>query len=133
MQYWFLRSPYKHHSWASVVFSGEYLLFGVRSKTSLKAIKQMAVGDIVVFYSSANEKKIFGLMEVVSESFQDPSSDKQCYQAIKLKPIRSFLKPLLLSTLKDELKEHLIFRQPRICVVRLELEIFNFILSRAER
>ena len=100
MNYWIVKSPFKHHPWSEILFSGKFHLFGIRNFQSRNNIRDMKARDKALFYSSSNGRKIFGILEVAKEPYQDPSTSDGRWLACDFKPVFTFPKPLLTNELK---------------------------------
>lgn len=131
VQYWIVKSPFKHHSWSEILFTGKFQLFGIRNFQSRNNIREMRVGDKALFFSSSNDRKMFGVMEVSSEPFQDPSTSDNRWLACDFKPIESFHNPIPLKKLREfsELVNSSFFKQPRVSVVKISERVFMKIID----
>lgn len=128
MSYWFVKSPFKHHSWAEILLKNKFQLFGIRNYQARNNIQKMQNGDRALFYSSSNGKKVFGIMKVISETYQDPSTSNSKWLSVDFEPIKS-LNGIPLKIIKKEFPNHKITKQPRLSVVELSEEEYNFLLE----
>jgi len=125
MSYWFVKSPFKHHSWEEILLKGKFQLFGIRNFQARNNIIKMEIGEKALFYSSSNGRKIFGIMEVFSKPYSDPSTKSERWFAIDFKPIKTFPKPIVLEKIKELFPEHKIITQARVSVVVVSVTEFR--------
>ena len=134
MSYWFVKSPFKHHSWEEILLKGKFQLFGVRNYQANNNIAKMEIGEKAFFYSSSNGKKVFGIMEVSTKAYPDPSTKSEKWFAIDFKPIKTFANPISLDKIRKLFPEHKIVKQARVSVVELsEAEFGNIGESKVKK
>lgn len=119
MNCWFVKSPFKNRGWGDAVLQNRFTLFGIRNHQAKNNIAKMQIGDIAIYYSSAKNKSAFGLMEVVSKPYNDPSSNDDKWLSIDFKPIKTFNAPATLEQLKDIFDEESFIDQPRLSVSQI--------------
>ncbi len=74
MNHWLLKSEPDEYSWQDLIKDGRTYWYGVRSYAARNHLKAMKVGDLGFFYHSNIGKEIVGVMEVIKEYYQDPTS-----------------------------------------------------------
>jgi predicted RNA-binding protein with PUA-like domain len=76
MSYWLVKSEPDSWSWDQQVKAGKKgePWTGVRNHTARQNLKNMKKGDLAFFYHSNVGKEIVGIVEVVRESYPDPSA-----------------------------------------------------------
>ena len=119
MSYWFVKSPFKHHSWEEILLKGKFQFFGIRNYQARNNIRKMEIGEKVLFYSSSNGRKVFGIMEVSTKAYSDPSTKSEKWFAIDFKPIKTFAKPITLDKIRKQYPNHKIIKQARVSVVEV--------------
>ena len=126
MNYWIVKSPFKHHPWSEILFTDKFHLFGIRNYQARNNIREMKPGEKALFYSSSNGRKIFGIMEVTRGSYQDPSTSDNRWLSCDFKPMETFANPLSLKKLRDfpGFKDSPFFKQPRVSVVKIDVDMF---------
>jgi predicted RNA-binding protein with PUA-like domain len=77
---------------------------GVRNFTARGHLKDMKKGDRAFFYHTGDEKQIVGIVEVIRESYLDPTDEKKVFVAVDVKAIEPFPKPVTLADIKQEPK-----------------------------
>ncbi len=129
LKYWFVRSPYKNRTWQDVLMQGVFKLYGIRSHAAKNNIAQMQKGDKVLWYSSSQGKKVFGVMEVSSKPYTDTTSSNG-WLSIDFKPLKTFSNALTLVELNKMFTETPNFlKQKRIAVTQLTKTEFEIIVS----
>lgn len=116
-QYWLMKSEPSCYSIDDLRKHGRGMWDGVRNYTARNYMRQMHMGDVVLFYhSSADVIGVVGLAEVVREVYPDPTqfdpkADHYDPKATKEKPrwdvvdvafIEKFKEPVTLSTIKND-------------------------------
>jgi predicted RNA-binding protein with PUA-like domain len=76
MNYWLVKSEPESWSWDQHVKKGPKgeAWTGVRNHTARQNLERMKTGDLAFFYHSNVGKEIVGIVEVVRESYPDPSA-----------------------------------------------------------
>jgi predicted RNA-binding protein with PUA-like domain len=132
MNYWLVKSEPESYSWDDLQSKGEDIWDGIRNYQARNYLKEMRVGDQVLFYHSGKTKEIVGLAKVSMESFPDPSDKEQKgWIAVKLIPSKLLPKPLKLEQIKsdDLLSGMLLLKQSRLSVMPLEKPQFEHIVK----
>ncbi len=75
MNYWLVKSEPEAYSWDDLVKKGVDRWDGVRNYQARNNLKEMKVGDQVLFYHSVKEKSVVGIAEVVKAHYPDPTTD----------------------------------------------------------
>ncbi|MEN2282380.1 EVE domain-containing protein [Algoriphagus sp. SE2] len=131
MNYWLVKSEPGSYSWEDFQKIGEDVWDGVRNYQARNFLRDMKLGDLVLFYHSGKEKAIVGIAEVSEENFPDPLNKD--WLAVKLKVNRSLKNPVSLQEIKSEdaLSGMLMLRQSRLSVMPVEKSEFDLILKMA--
>lgn len=132
MNYWLVKSEPESYSWEDLQSKGEDIWDGIRNYQARNYLKEMKVGDQVLFYHSGKTKEIVGLAKVSMEAFPDPNDKEQKgWMAVKLVPSKSFPKPLQLEQIKsdDLLNGMVLLKQSRLSVMPLEKPQFEHIIK----
>jgi len=118
MHYWLVKSEPKCWSWADHVRVGVEPWTGVRNHQAAKYLKEMAVGDRAVLYHSVNEKAVVGVVEVVRESYLDPTDESARFVAVDFKAVVALNSPVTLASIKANpaLESMPLLRQSRLSV-----------------
>lgn len=131
MNYWLVKSEPSEYSYDNLVRDGSTYWDGVRNYAARKNLKNMEVGDKVLFYHSVNEKAVVGISKVVKEFYQDPTTEDERWVAVDLAADKKLDKPVTLSQIKADpsLSEIALVRQSRLSVMPLSPEAFQRIID----
>lgn len=129
MNYWMVKTEPSSYSWEDFQAKGEDIWDGVRNYQARNFLKEMHLGDPVLFYHSGKDKAVVGIAEVSEEAFSDPKDAD--WVAVKLKVKKHLKKPVTLQSIKaeDSLSEMLMLRQSRLSVMSVTKEEFELILK----
>jgi predicted RNA-binding protein with PUA-like domain len=129
MNYWMVKSEPESYSWEDFLKKGEDVWDGVRNFQARNYLRQMQVGDAVLFYHSGKAKAIVGVAEVSQEEFPDPKD--QAWIAVKLRAKQPLKNPVTLAEIKaeDRLSELPMLRQSRLSVLPVAKDEFELLLK----
>lgn len=122
MAHWLIKSEPNTWSWDDHVRDGTAEWDGVRNHQAANNLKAMRVGDTAFFYHSVNEKQIVGIVEVVKESYPDPSDEKGRFVMVDFKAVKPMKRPVTLAEIKAEprLEGLALIRHSRLSVMPVE-------------
>jgi predicted RNA-binding protein with PUA-like domain len=100
MNYWLLKSEPDEYSWDNLVKDKRFYWYGVRNFRARNNLQAMKVGDLGFFYHSNIGKEIVGVMEVVKEAYQDPTSEDPRWVVVDVVPKFALAKPVTLAEIK---------------------------------
>lgn len=131
MKYWLVKSEPDVYSWDQLVADGSTFWDGVRNYAARNNLRDMKVGDKLLYYHSGDEKQIVGLAEVIKEAYQDPTTEEDAWVCVDVKPVKKYAKPLTLKTIKqtESLKDIALIKLMRLSVVPILPEEFKIIES----
>lgn len=131
MNKWLVKSEPGCWSWADHVKAGTAEWDGVRNHQAAKYMKEMANGDLAFFYHSVNEKKVVGVLEVVKESYIDPTDEKGKFVCVDFKAIADVQNPVSLADIKTnpKLENMILLRQSRLSVMPVADDEWDEILT----
>ncbi len=131
MKYWLVKSEPDVYSWDQLVADGSTFWDGVRNYAARNNLRDMKVGDKLLYYHSGDEKQIVGLAEVSKEAYQDPTTEEDAWVCVDVKPVKKYAKPLTLKTIKqtESLKDIALIKLMRLSVVPILPEEFKIIES----
>jgi len=131
MKYWLVKSEPFKYSWEKFNEDGRTFWDGVRNYQARNNLKEMKVGDLVLFYHSNEGKNVVGIAKVVKEFYQDPTTTDANWVVVDLSPVESLKNPVSLEQIKAEesLKDISLVRQGRLSVMPLKAEEFDKILE----
>jgi predicted RNA-binding protein with PUA-like domain len=102
MKYWMVKSEPFKYSWDQFVKDGHAVWDGVRNYGARNNLRDMAVGDRVLWYHSNEGLAIVGIAEVVTTAYQDPTTEDPNWVVVDLKPLKAIPNPVTLATLKAD-------------------------------
>ena len=133
MNHWLVKSEPHKYSWEKFNQDGRTFWDGVRNYQARNNLRDMKVGDLVLFYHSNEGKEVVGIAKVAKEAYQDPTTTDPNWVVVDLVPVESLKNPVTLETIKADpkLKDIHLVRQGRLSVMSLKREEFDRILDLA--
>ena len=131
MNYWLVKSEPFKYSWEKFEKDKLTTWDGVRNYQARNNLREMQLGDQVLFYHSNEGKEIVGVAEVARESYQDPTADDTNWLVVDLKPVKKLKKTVTLEQIKsnDLLSNIGLIRQGRLSVMKVEKMEFDTIIK----
>lgn len=102
---------------------------GVRNYQAANNLKAMKKGDLCFFYHSNIGKEIVGIVEVIKESFIDPTDKDKKFVAVQLKfkkKLKNFVKLEIIKQNK-ELSQLPLIKQSRLSVMPIDSKSWKLI------
>jgi predicted RNA-binding protein with PUA-like domain len=132
-QFWLVKQEPTAYSWDQFVADGKTDWTGVRNFQARNNLRDMKLGDGVLFYHSVNGKAVVGVARVTKEAFADPTAADGDWSAVEIKPERAVNPPVTLDQIKAEpkLEGVPLLKQSRLSVMPLTQEEFHGILKLA--
>ncbi|MEM8752842.1 MAG: EVE domain-containing protein [Pseudomonadota bacterium] len=120
MAYWLFKSEPNTWSWEDQVAKGDEgePWDGIRNYQARNNMREMEIGDLGFFYHSIDEKRVVGVVEVISGIHPDPKTDDPRWECVDIKAIGPFPTPVTLQMCKDEprLKDMVLVNNTRLSV-----------------
>jgi predicted RNA-binding protein with PUA-like domain len=120
MAYWLMKTEPEEFSWDDQVKRGAKgePWSGVRNFTARRHLKTMKKGDQAFFYHTGDEKEVVGIVEVIRESYADPTDDKGIFVMVDVKAVKPLPKPVTLAAVKaaPRLKDMALVKYSRLSV-----------------
>jgi len=134
MKYWLIKSEPDVYSWMQLVKDGIAIWDGVRNYQARNYMKEMTVGDKVLFYHSNKDRAVVGKAVVARTAYPDPTIKDDRWVAVDIKPEKKLKKAITLIEIKEDefLKDILLIKQSRLSVMPLKHEEFQRICILAE-
>ncbi len=132
MKYWLVKQEPEKYSFDDLLSDGKTIWDGVRNYQARNNLREMRVGDRMLFYHSVSEKAVVGLAQVSKESFPDPNDEK--WIAVEITPIEKFEKTVTLDEIKaaKHLENIALIKQSRLSVMPLTKAEYETILQMAK-
>lgn len=131
MNYFLAKTDPDTYSMTDLKKDKETVWDGVHNFQAINVIKSWKVGDRVLVYHSQTDKKIVGLMEVVSEAFKDPHDKRGISWAAKVRFITEFApeKQVSLAEIKETgtFKDFLLIRNGRLSTMSCPPEFIDWL------
>jgi predicted RNA-binding protein with PUA-like domain len=133
MNYWLIKSEPDKYSWEKLNQDGRTMWDGVRNFTARNNLRTMKVGDLAFFYHSNDGKEIVGIVKVVKEFYQDPTTGDPNWVVVDFAPIEPLKKSVTLEMIKADaaLTDMQLVKQGRLSVSAVKREEFDHILGMA--
>lgn len=133
MNYWMVKQEPDSYSWDDFVTDGKTDWTGVRNYQARNNLRDMKLGDKVLFYHSNIGKEVVGIAKVTKAAFPDPTADDDKWVAVELSPVKPLKKPVGLGQMKENLalSELKLIRQSQLSVMPVTKDEFEEILSMA--
>lgn len=130
-QYWLVKSEPFKYSWDDFVAEGQTMWNGVRNYAARNNLRNMGVGDQVLFYHSNEGLCVVGIAEVVTTAYQDPTTEDTNWVVVDLKPVKKLKKPVTLKDIKaePELADISLIRLARLSVHAITAPEFKHIVK----
>jgi len=131
MNYWLVKQEPEKYSFDDLIRDGATDWTGVRNFQARNNLREMRVGDPVLFYHSVSEKAVVGAAVISREAFQDSTDETGKWIAVEIKSLSKFENPITLDKIKREkkLENIALIKQSRLSVLPLMREEFETIVS----
>ena len=130
-QYWLVKSEPFKYSWDDFVAEGQTMWNGVRNYAARNNLRNMGVGDQVLFYHSNEGLCVVGIAEVVTTAYQDPTTEDTNWVVVDLNPVKKLKNPVTLKDIKaePELADISLIRLARLSVHAITAPEFKHIVK----
>ena len=130
MNYWLVKSEPFKYSWDDLVKDKWTYWDGVRNYGARNFLKQMSIGDLVLYYHSNEGLEVVGYAKVIKEHYQDPTTDDDRWVAVDIEPVKALSNSVTLKSIKSDskLKDIRLIRQSRLSVMPVTKDEFDHIL-----
>ena len=135
MKYWIVKQEPDAYPWSQLVTDGHTNWTGVRNFQARNFLREMQLGDLVLYYHSVTQKCVVGIAVVSREAFPDPTAREGDWSAVQLRPRETLPRPVPLSTMRDDpkLRDLPLLRQSRLSVVPVTQAEYGQILRLSRR
>lgn len=134
MKHWLVKSEPHKYAWDMLVKDKRTVWDGVRNYQARNNLREMMLGDEVLFYHSNEGMNVVGIAKVVREFYQDPTTEDERWVSVDIAPLRPLKKAVSLETIKSipMLENISLVRQGRLSVMPLTRAEFDKILELGE-
>lgn len=135
MRYWLMKSEPDVFSYDDLVRKGREHWDGVRNYTARNNLRDMKKGDIALFYHSNTDKAVVGIMEIVKEAYQDPTTTETQWVCVDVAPKEKMKQPVTLAAIKanPKLANVKLIKQGRLSVMDITKAEFDEILRMSKK
>ena len=129
--FWMVKQEPEKYSWDDFVRDGRTDWTGVRNFQARNNLRQMKVGDSVLFYHSSTGKCVVGIAVVAKAAYPDPTADDPQWVAVDIKPVKPLNEPVPLASIRyhPKLSNLPLIRQSQLSVMPLTQQEFETILA----
>ena len=130
-KFWLLKSEPSTWSWNDQVRERETMWDGVRNYQARNNLIKMKKGDLCFFYHSVSEKSIVGIVEVVKESYPDPTDNSGKFVVVDVKIKSKIIKAISLEIIKKTagLENIPLLKQSRLSVMPISKKEWDTIIK----
>ncbi|MBP8193256.1 MAG: EVE domain-containing protein [Chitinophagales bacterium] len=135
MNYWLMKSEPDVFSYDDLVKKGKEHWDGVRNYTARNNMRAMKKGDTALFYHSNIDKAVVGIMNIVKEAYQDPTTEEIAWVCVDVAPKEKLKHPVTLAAIKANpiLAEMKLVKQGRLSVCDITKAEFDEILKMSKQ
>jgi len=128
---WLLKSEPSTWSWNDQVRERTTMWDGVRNYQARNNLMKMKKGDLCFFYHSVSEKSIVGIVEVVKESYPDPTDSSGKFVVVDVKTKSKIKHSVSLEMIKQTagLENIPLLKQSRLSVMPISNKEWNIIIK----
>lgn len=128
---WMVKQEPETYSWDDFVRDGRTDWTGVRNFQARNNLRNMKVGDRVLFYHSGTGKCVVGIAEVAKAAYPDPTANDPQWVAVDLKPLKPLKAEVPLASIRynPKLSNLPLIRQSQLSVMPLTKDEFDVIVK----
>ena len=129
--HWLVKSEPFKYSWDDLVKDGSTYWDGVRNAQARNNLREMKIGDRVLYYHSNEGKEVVGIAKVTRRAYQDPTTDDERWVVVDLEPTKSLKQSVTLAQIKadPQLQKIPLVTHSRLSVMPIEKSAFERILQ----
>jgi predicted RNA-binding protein with PUA-like domain len=133
MAYWLLKSEPFEYSWEQLEKDKKIFWDGVRNYAARNNLRAMKKGDLAFFYHSNEGLEIVGIVKIIKEAYQDPTTKEEAWVAVDVAPFKKLKKPVTLAQIKSDkrLQNIALVKLSRLSVQPVTSEEWDFIIELA--
>ena len=130
-KFWLLKSEPSAWSWSNQVKEKTTMWDGVRNYQARNNLIKMKKGDLCFFYHSVSEKSIVGIVEVVKESYPDPTDNSGKFVVVDVKTKSKIKQAISLEIIKKTagLENIPLLKQSRLSVMPISKKEWDIIIK----
>lgn len=119
MAYWLIKTVPEVFSWDMLAEKGKTRWDGVRNYQARNYLREMKPGDLTFIYHQGDEAGIVGVAKIVSEAYDDPTTEEGNWSVIDVEPVIKLTRPVSLDEIRytPVLNVLQLINQPRLSVM----------------
>ena len=99
---WLFKEEPSCYSYAALEKDGSAIWAGVKNALARQHLRNVQVGDRVLYYHTGTERAIVGEMRVVAGATADSNSDDSRAVVVKVEPVKRWDPPVTLAQIKED-------------------------------
>lgn len=122
MRFWLVKQEPEELSFAEFRADARAVWSGVRNAQARNHLREMAVGDAVLWYATGKCKAVVGTASVARAAYPDPTAESGDWSAVDLKAGQPFPRPVTLAQVRADsaLASSALVQQSRLSVLPLQ-------------
>lgn len=135
MNYWLMKSEPDVFSFDDLVNKGREHWDGVRNYMARNNLRAMKNGDKALFYHSNIDKAVVGVMKIVKEAYQDPTTSETQWVCVDVEPVEKLKNPVSLAAIKanPNLASMKLINHTRLSVMDITKDEFSEIIKMSKK
>ena len=113
MAYWLLKSEPFKYSWEQLEKDKKTFWDGVRNYAARNNLRAMKKGDLAFFYHSNEGLEIVGIVKIIKEAYQDPTTKEEAWVAVDVAPFKKLKKPYFICDSNNYKLKQFFFKQQK--------------------
>jgi len=128
-RYWLVKSEPSVYSFDRLVEEKRTVWDGIRSYEARNNLREMAKGDLLLFYHSNEGKAVVGVASVARAAYPDPTDD--AWSVIDVEAVGRLKEPVTLTAIKahPKLKEMAVAKKSRLSVTPVLPEEYERVVA----
>ncbi|HRN93289.1 MAG: EVE domain-containing protein [Chitinophagales bacterium] len=135
MAYWLIKSEPGTYPIEQMKKDKRTFWDGVRNYQARNNLRAMKKGDLCLFYHSVTNPGVVGLVEIVKEAYQDPTTNETAWVVVDVAYKETFKNVVSLESIKQNkaLAEMVLVKSSRLSVQPVRQEEFEIITALARK
>ncbi|MFZ6015832.1 MAG: EVE domain-containing protein [Patescibacteria group bacterium] len=131
MAFWLIKTNPDVFNWDMLVENGKTRWDGVRNYQARNNLREMKPGDLAFMYYQGLEPGVVGIMKIMTEAYDDPTTTEGNWSVIDVEPVKKLERPVSL----DEIRYTPVINvlplntQPKLTAMPVSEEQWNLILK----
>lgn len=129
--HYLLKTEPTQYGWDDLERDGSTVWEGVKNYTALKVLRDVARGDLAFLYHTGKERRIVGVVRVISDAYPDPKGESEDLFVFDVEPVERLERPVTLAELRadPDFADWDLLRLPRLSVMPVPPELWEKVLA----